>query len=366
MKGCITEKNGHLYVVFDVPREPGGKRRQIWRRVEGTRRDALRVLRQAMAEVEAGKVPPKGRNTVEDHLGKWLEWVKDRVQPRTYESYEEICRLHLVPALGKHQLAKLTVYQIEAHLAEKRKNLSARSVQYQFRVLSMALKTAVRWKLLSSNPCQDITPPPVKRAEARTLDAASAARLLSEAASTGLYLPILLAVSTGMRRGEICALKWGDIDLAGGVITVRQAAKTRHKDNNPEWYLGTPKAGKVAGVALPPSVVTILRETRGNAKESDFVTPTSEGGMLPPTRLTSAFRRLVKRLDLDITFHGLRHSHSTILLAAGVDLKTISEQLRHGGIGITMDIYGHVLPTTRQEAARRFDEALKAGKDQKG
>ncbi len=153
-----------------------------------------------------------------------------------------------------------------------------------------------------------------------------------------------------MRRGEILALQWQDFDPAHRMLIVRRALSHA----NTKVVVGSTKTGKVRTVALNDSLVTILQEHRGESafnKPTDWICVGKDGSHLIPLSLTRYFTKLVGKLGLDCTLHGLRHTHATSLIAAGVPVKVISDRLGHANISTTMDIYGHVLPTMQRQAA---------------
>src|SRR5262249_16309174 len=247
------------------------------------------------------------------------------------------------------------------------------SVLYMHRVLKAALAVAVsEWRLLPSIPAGSIKPPKLKRQSMRALDAAETAALLEAARPYRLFIPVLLAVTCGLRRGEICALRWRNVDLSGTmqlsiVCSIEQTkAGIREKET---------KSGRARTVALTALTIEELRRhkvrqaeelLRLGLRQSDdmYVVAQADGQPLKPNSLTHEFVRFIAGTDLPrIRFHDLRHSHGTHLLASGVHPKIAQERLGHATPPIPLHLYSHVLPGMQAEAASRVDQALRQALD---
>jgi integrase len=228
----------------------------------------------------------------------------------------------------------------------------------------MALKRAVRLGLIPRNPVDAVDPLRHSRREVPLLDVHVAERVIEAATGTRLELPVLLAVTTGMRRGEILGLRWADADLEHGSLEVRQALL-------PGRRFATPKSSSGRRpVALPGQVVEALKaqlarcqETRrvlGPAYEDhDLVVCLGDGRPWEPTTLSSAFHELTRKAGLEgLRFHDLRHLHATVLLRAGIHPKVVADRLGHSTVGVTLDVYSHVVPDLQKEAARAVDAIL--------
>jgi integrase len=298
------------------------------------------------------------------------------VSARTGERYTDLCRKNLIPALGAVALAKLQPIQIsQAYskaLANGRRDgqggLSPSTVVYMHRVLKHALSQSVRWQLLSRNPADVVKPPKLKRPEMVVYDVPQTAELLEVLRGTRLRMPVVLAVLCGLRRGEICALRWRHVDFSAGQITVAQSAE----QTTAGVSYKEPKAGRGRTVALSATVVTELRAHRLQQAEEllrlgirqteeTFVYTREDGEPMQPGSVTHAWQLAVVTTGLPrIRFHDLRHAHATHLLASGVHPKVASERLGHSKVGITLDLYSHVLPGMQADAAARVDDALQA------
>ena len=346
-----------------------GKR--VRRSVYGaTEREVRTKLRELAREVERGASPAPERLTVGDYLGHWLETVaRPRVRPRTYESYETTIRVHLLPALGRIRLSRLRATDVERLLAAKvASGLSPRTVDYCLTVLRMALAHAERTGLVPRNVAALVEGPRVPRAEARPLTPEELARFLATIAGHRDEALYLTALGTGLRQGELLGLRWSDLDLDRGRLTVRLQAQRI----GGALVLVEPKTERSRRtVVLPPVVVEALRRHRRQQAaerlqatrwhDLGLVFCGTEGRPRDGRALTKQFQRLLARAGIPRRpFHQLRHSVATFLLAAGVDLKVIAELLGHTQISTTADVYASVLPAALEGVAETLDRLLRA------
>jgi len=217
---------------------------------------------------------------------------------------------------------------------------------------------AVRWRMIERNPAEAVDPPRRHRREIRILDERETVRFLNALRGSRVYLPALLAVGTGMRRGEILALCWRDVDLDRGVLTVRQSLEQVGRCVS----FGFPKtrAGR-RQIALPPSLAGVLSRCRAQAGggPEDLVCPHRNGRPWLPDSFSSSFAVAARRAKLGhVRFHDLRHGHASHLLRLGIHPKVVAERLGHSTVGITLDIYSHMLPGMQKEAAEKVDGVL--------
>ena len=350
----------------------GGKRKTLYGK---TRREVQEQLKTALHEQQKGLLATGPQQKVGQFLTHWLEDVHKRsIRPRTYERYEEIVRLHLVPGIGHHQLQKLLPQHLQAFYTKKlEEGLSSTTVVSFHNVLHKALETAVRWNLIARNPCDLVSPPRRKRYEIRPLSLQQIQQFLAIARGHRQEALFILALSTGMRRGELLALKWQDLDLEQGTLQVRRIL-TRIPSKLPGrgYEEAEPKTDKGRrSIALPSLAAEALRQHRLRQTEAklkagpdwqdrDYVFCTSIGTHLNPTRdVLDALKSLLEQAGLpDIRFHDLRHSCATMLVGMNVHPKIVQEILGHSQISMTMDIYSHILPTMQEEAMHKIDEAL--------
>jgi integrase len=239
------------------------------------------------------------------------------------------------------------------------------------RVLKLALKQAVRWELLHRNPADAVQPPKVEKRRMTTYDMAQTAALLECLKGQRIYVPALLAVLCGLRRGEIAALRWRNVDLEKGSLAVVESVEQL----NGRARLKETKSGRVRTVALPLTVREELKAHRmAQARQmlklgirlgdDNFVCALEDGSPMQPTFITHEWVRAIKGTSLPrYRFHDLRHAHGTHMLASGTHIKVASERLGHSKVGITLDLHSHVLPGMQEDAAARIDAALRAAQN---
>lgn len=343
-----------------------------------TEREAKRRLREVMAQHDAGIIAPGGRETMARFLASWLEGVKPTLRPRSWDRYEEHIRLQLIPTLGRIPLARLSPADVQrANNALLQMGLAPATVGRAHATLRAALKQALRWQLIPSNPASLVTPPRVEQGEMAALDADQARRFLQAASGTPLEALWVLAVTTGLRQGELLALQWSEVDLDGGSVRVTGTltrigidvgsgghAKT-HRVTAPPKSARSRRRVEIGALAL-----AALRDHRRRQVdervhagtlwvERNLVFSGATGGHLHPAQLNRELAIQLARAGLPkIRFHDLRHTAASLLLGRDVNPKKVSEMLGHSTVAITLDTYSHVLPTMHKEAARVMDDLL--------
>ncbi len=343
-----------------------GKRSRRW--VYGrTRAEVGAKLRSVILAHEQGLLVSPGRLTVQQFLTRWLsETVEPKVRPRTFASYAQLCRLHIYPTLGPVSLRKLGPQQIQTLLnALQRSGLSPRTVQYVRAVLRSGLAQALRWGVVSQNAAALVSGPRVPRKAVQTLDPDQARKLLEAMTGHRFGALVSVALGLGLRQGEALGLKWDAVDLDAGLLHVRVALQRVGRG----WTLVEPKSERSRrSIALPAFAVSALQSHRvrqleqrllsGSAwKDQGFVFTNRDGGPLESRNVTKAFQRVLKESGLPaLRFHDLRHTAATLLLAQGVDVRTIMETLGHSQISLTLNTYSHVLPKLQRQAADRMDQ----------
>jgi integrase len=362
---------GAWELKYDIGRDPvTGKRRIRYKTVRGKKSDAQRELRNLLGAVDRGVIADAGKMTVGQWLAQWLAECKHTVSPKTWQERAAFVHKHLIPALGSIPLAQLSPMHIQKHYTDAltagrldgKGGLSAQTVRHHDRVLNVALGRARQLHLIATNPVEDANPPKVERAEMVTLGPTGQARLLAAAADGPLHAPVLLALATGLRRGELLALAWRHIDLDAGQVRVEQAVE----QTKAGVRFKTPKTrhGRRT-VTLPPAAVEVLRRHKAAQAEECLRLGLGRPELLfpreaaDPKEFSKAFARLADRAGVDITLHGLRHTHVTDLLRAGVHPKVVSERAGHSSVAFTLDRYAHVSLEMQQEAAAQMDAALR-------
>lgn len=381
MKGHLRERSpGHWAIVLDVGDADAktGKKKRKWHSFKGSKREAQKEAARLIAAMEVGTYVEPTKQTVAAFLNEWLAFIKPSVAPKTHERYSEICTKTIAPQIGEVILAKLKTDRIDTAfstmLVSGRRDgsggLSPRSVHHARRVLIKALNQAVIWERLVKNPATATTAPKIERQRMLAYDAGQTAILLDALRPTRMFIPTLLAVMCGMRRGEILALRWRNVELGDNrrqISIVESAEQTvagvRYKE---------PKSGRARTVSLSSTVLAELKAHKikqaeeqlrlGLRPEPDsFVVAQVDGKPLQPMSLTHEWSRLIGKTSLPrIRFHDLRHTHASQMLAAGIHPKVASERLGHSTVGITLDLYSHVMPGMQADAAEQVDAALQA------
>jgi integrase len=342
-----------------------------------TRREASQKLREALGRRDAG-VATIGRDTVGGYLTNWLEGARPTLKPRTWDRYEEQVRLHLIPQLGRRSLARLAPEDVQrAYSALLASGLSPATVKRSHATLHRALEQAVRWRKLPTNVAGLVTPPRVAHREMTVLTTEQARRLVAAVADDPLESLYVVAVTAGLRQGELLALRWSDIDFVGGSVAVTASLVRVYGARNIERAEGEPRSHLVSAepktarsrrrVELTVIALEALRRRRllclqdrvaaANLwQDRDLVFCNATGGYLHAARLTSQFTALLRRSNLPrIRFHDLRHTAATLMLAQGVHPKVASEMLGHATVAVTLDLYSHVTQTIQRDAAVAMD-----------
>jgi integrase len=268
MKGHVRERGaGNWYAVIDLHDPSTGKRKRKWHSLEARgKREAQIECARLISELNGGTYMEPSKTTMAQYLDRWLGHIKSQVSPRSHERYSEIARKNLAPLIGGVVLSKLQPAQIsQAYtqaLANGRRDgtggLSPRTVHHMHRVLKQALGQAVKWQLLPRNPADAVDPPKVERSTMQTYDMEQTAALIQATRPTRMLIPTVLAVLCGLRRGEIAALRWSNVDLAGAQMSVVASVEQM----NGSTRLKETKSGRARNVALSSSVVEELKAWR--------------------------------------------------------------------------------------------------------
>ncbi len=379
MRGHIRRRGSRSWaIVVDLGRDLNGKRRQKWHSVKGARSDAEAELVRILHELGTGTYVEASKVTVQEFLERWLvDHAASQVSAKTLERYEQILRGHVIPALGSQRLVNLRPDQIQQFYAKSLRSgrkdgkggLSPLTVQHFHRVLRRALQTAVRWRVLAVNPADNAEAPVATAREMTVLNEAESITLIQSLEHHRLHMPVLMALTTGMRRGEICALRWRNVDFKSKTITVTHSLEQVRRQlsfKEPK----TPRSRR--GIALPELLIDALRVHKKLQIENklrlgplwqdgDLVCAGADGQPLKPNTLSTLFASFIRRSDLKrVRFHDLRHTHATQLFLQGVHPKIVSERLGHASVAITLDRYSHVLPGMQQDAVAGFNRSFEA------
>jgi integrase len=355
-------------LVLDVGPDPAtGKRRQKWKGGFRTRKAAEAALRELSASVDAGRFVERSTKTVGEYLDEWIDVVRPRLRPTTWNSYRQSVA-HIKGRIGAVPLQSLAPLEVEnlykQLLATRGRNgrlLSPKTVRGIHVVLRKALADAERLGLVVRNAAAAAKPPVPAKYEHTTWTAEQLARFLDSIQGERLAAAFVLLATTGMRRGEALGLRWGDVDLAVGRLSIVQTITTVRD----KMVMSPPKTARSRrSVSLDSVTVAALRDHRRRQNEerlrvgeawsntSDLVFTNEVGEPVHPSAFSYSFESFVRHSGVPkIRLHDLRHTYATVALAAGVHPKIVSERLGHATIAVTLDLYSHVTPAIDAEAA---------------
>ena len=331
-----------------------------------TQKEAADALDEMLYELRRGSLITEKDQTVRQYLEHWLENVHKRsIRISTYSEYRSILNAHILPELGHIKLRQLTIQRVEAFYMKKSDGgLSASRVRLIHAILHRALAHAVKHNLVVRNVCDHVTLPRRIQHERHTLTVEQARELLARAKGHRLEALLTVALVTGMREGELLALRWSDVNFGQQYLqvrrTVRRITGQGFKENEPKTASSRRK------IVLPPFLLEVLRQHRMRQaevrqaaglrwEEHDLVFCNGYGKFISPPKLRENFAKLLRDSGLPrMRFHDLRHSSATLLLAMGIHAKVVQELLGHSNIAITLGVYSHVLPSMQQDAVEKM------------
>lgn len=379
-----------LYIGEDAE----GKQRYWHHTHNGRKKEAEAILSEKIVELQqTGTIIGKQKVLIEKYLKDWKETsVKASVSKKTLESYDWIINNYLIPELGMYQLSKLTAQTIQKlynNMTDK--GLSPRTVRYAHSVLRKALHQAVRWKMIPSNPADLTTLPKQIKKEMQAMNENQVKAFLKAAEGDRCKPLFETLIITGMRYGEAYGLKWSDVDLDNNCISIKRALS---RPRNTDWLLAEPKTQKSKRtIAIPEKLTETLKRQKakiaadkldckvraetlrqkveeGKMSASDaeriketiiytdhgFVFPGIYGQPLDHTKVVSRhFKPMLKAAGLEgFRPYDLRHTAATLLLKAGIPVKTVSDRLGHSNASTTLNVYAHVLPGMQEEASDKI------------
>ena len=360
-------RDGRWVAMLDLGYSTGRRRRKAFYGV--TRKDVQERLAMAVNSRRQGLPSVSERQTVADYLSTWLEATRASVRPRTWSRYEQYVRIHAIPEIGRLSIARLTPQDLQRlYSARLERGSAPLTVAHLHAVLHRALSQAERWGIVVRNVAALVDPPRTVRRTVTTLDPEHVRTLLDASRSDRLAALYVLAVTTGMRQGELLALRWRDVDLEASSLQVRATLQ-----RSAEGLVFTEPKTKQSRrrVMLTRLAVASLRKHRlaqaeerlrlgASWEDDDLVFANEVGRPLEASNLLRrSFAPLLARAGLPPSrFHDLRHTAATLMLGRGVHPKIVSEMLGHSQISVTLDLYSHVTPTMQLEATAALDAAL--------
>ncbi|MEK4636832.1 site-specific integrase [Bacillus sp. FSL W8-0519] len=368
MRGHVTKKGKKWYIVVDNGVNPiTGRRKQKWISGYDRKKDAQADLSKILVEMQEGSYIEPTKMTVREFFIQYLAARKINLRETTYYNYRKHINNHIIPKLGNIPMQKLKGIDLErfySSLSEGMKPVTVRSIH---QIVRTALAYAVRHEIVKKNVA-DVISPPTAGADARTVNTWTEEEVLlflENAKESRYYIAYLLAITCGMRKGEILGLQWKDIDFERRTLSVNRSLSHITK----EFHEPKTSSGKRL-IVLPEITLLALQEHLLKINEEkerygegyndyDLVCPTYNGNPCNFRSLTQLWKKLIKKSGVpDIRFHDLRHTHATLMLKQGIHPKIVSERLGHKKVGITLDTYSHVVPGLQETAVDQFANEL--------
>lgn len=366
-------KNGTWEFIFDAGRKPDGSRNQIRRRGFKGKREALKEMAKLMNELEEGRYIDPSKVRILDFMQEWFEERKGNVEDETFERDYGLYRNHISNGLSNIEIQKITPLMMQKLINSISKKLSASTVRIIYSLLKQTFDKAVSpYKMIKENPIIGITLPKRKKTSLNVWDENTIKAFIENAKNLKIghryYRGYVIALLTGMRRGEILGLRWGDVDLENGLLFIRQIVSsqtTKIKDR-------TKTEAGTRTVSIPNFLIEVLKEQKLQIESEkliyeeeygdyDLVMCTPKGTPICPKNFYRTFKEVCKRLELPIIrFHDMRHSHVTLLIAKNMNPKIISERIGHSDIKVTLDTYSHILPSMQQEVVNTLDKVFES------
>ena len=360
-------KNGVVsyQIVIEGEKDPvTGKRMRSYQTVHGKKRDAIRLMNQIVAEKNAGTYFKGSNLLLKDWLDQWFQdYCVGHLEKTTLASYRDKIDHYIVPVIGDIPIGRLTgqevqqwINQITERSPASGRRISPKSVRNALLVLRPALEMAFDLHLIRENPAARVVLPKRTRFKPTIYADEDIQKLLTVAHGTDLYFPLLLDLFTGMRRGELIALRWEDIDFESKKLHVRHSIVA--VQGVPEMKGPKTEAGK-RDIALSDKIIQLLLQRRQEFPNTEYVVCQPDGKPYTPDAFSRKFQRFLQRNHLPhIRLHDIRHASATMMIEHGVDIKTVQSRLGHSDISTTLNIYSHMTEKMNRNAADKLDEVL--------
>ena len=372
--GNIRERrraNGEMSYEITVEGERDaftGQRNRVYKTVRGSKKEANAIMRQMMADMDRGIAIRKCPKKISEWMDEWLELYIPNVEETTRVGYKTKVRNYIKPYLGDIYVQSLRTPHVQRMVNDMiARGLSPKNIRDTYNNINAAMKKALVLRMIPYNPCEGVVLPKLKRYKAKVYNINMIHQVLSVAEGTDMYLPILLCTTAGLRRGELLALRWEDIDFQNNILKVRNNLVRGEKD----YIIKEPKSESgIRDIHIGSEVVSYLKKEKSKYvtdminygigfRNYGFVIRQYDGSPLKPDSMSRKWRRFLETNNLPpIRFHDLRHSHATALIQAGVSPKVVQERLGHSDVQITLNTYTHVLPEMDIEAAEKLDRII--------
>ncbi|QWH51273.1 site-specific integrase [Bacillus mycoides] len=363
MKGHIIKRGSKYSFVLDIgPHPETGERRQRWFSGYKTKKEAQTDLAKKITELNEGTFVDPSKITLKEYLIEWLEIKKMSVEKSSLSRYQSSINTHIIPSIGMVPLHKLNVMHIQkCYQSGLNSGIANNTILFQHRVLRAALNLAVKQNIISRNPATLAVIPKTEKSSIQTWIEAEVKQFLLHSQESRYHIGYLLAITTGMRLGEVLGLRWQDVDFNNHTVTINQTLghdnkiKTSAKNNSSKRT-----------IPIPLEVIEELKRRKLQINKDklrigpayhdlDLITCNNLGKVTTRSTFTSHFNKVIENAGIKkIKFHDTRHTHATLLLKQGVHPKVVSERLGHSDISLTLRIYSHVLPNMQEDAVKAF------------
>ena len=374
-RGSVEKRGDSWTIRYDLPPAPDGERRQK-RETFNTKREAEKALTKRLAEINEGEYINPSDMSFADFLDDWIQSHSQNLKDTTVSQYRQHIRNHIKPGLGKLKISNIEPLHLQRFYQQKltsgRKDgreggLSKRTVEYLHSIINKALDYAVKWQIIKKNPAKVVDPPRPEHKEMSYWDSDEVEKFLDHIKSDRLYSLYHLALTTGMRQGELLGLQWEDVDFEEGTVQVRQVLSRTNDGNISLSSPKTPSSRRTIGIS--DSVVSTLRRHRIRQNEEKLKVPeyidnglvfaSEVGTAIRPRNLLRNFKRLTREAGLsEIRFHDLRHTHATMMLKSGVRAEIIAKRHGHRDVSTTINTYTHVTADLQKDAAEALERQI--------
>ena len=359
-------KNGSRswQIVIEDERDPvTGKRTRHYKTVNGTKKQAEALKLKMMAEIDSGGIVTASAMKTGDWMREWLKLYLPNIEATTRDSYRDKIENYIEPILGNIPLKALKTSNVQSWVNElAQRKLAPKTIRNAYNNLNAAMKKAVLLQMIPHNPCNGAELPKMKRYQAQVYTSAELNALLTAAKDTDFHLAIAIMSATGIRRGELLALKWENVDIANRVIHIKEnmvQAGTEILEKSPKSDSGLRDisiGGKLATLLSEAKMQYFVDMAEPGFRDLGYVIHKHNGTPYRPDSMTQKWNRFLKMHNLRyIRLHDLRHTHATLLLQSGVNVKTVQDRLGHSDVTITLNTYAHVTSDMAQEAANKID-----------
>lgn len=366
-----TTKNGKTKYQITVESEKDpttGKRTRLYKTVDCNKKQAEQIMRRMLNEVELGDMPQKASAIkFKDWITRWLQDYMPNIAETTRAGYKDKINTCIIPMLGDIPLKLLKTDHIQGwvNTMSKERGLSPKSIKNAYHNIDASLKKAVTLKMIPHNPCEGVVLPKLKKYVGDTYTQEELDHVLEITKGTNMFIPVLLGFCVGLRRGEMLALRWSDIDFDNKIIHIHRnivLADGKVLDKDPK------SEASIRDIPIGDKIVAQFKKARAEYLEDkmalgkaffddNYVVRQRNGKSYRPDSLSQKWRRFVKDNNLrHIRFHDTRHTCATQMIAAGIDPKTAQKRLGHADISVTMNIYTHATETANKAAA---DKSMK-------